>query len=307
MEMHQIRYFLAVAQELNFTRAAETCHVAQPSLTRAIKLLEEELGGPLFNRERSRTHLTELGRMVQPYLTEALERTRAVKEQAINFVRLKQVALKLGIMCTIGPPQLVELLGGLHSQHDGIELEMLDGRAKILEEKLLNGDIEAAIYCLPEHEPDERLHYMPLFREQFMVVIGPGHPLARNNAVRVKDLHQQKYLLRTNCEYNEVGPIFSSRGSKCQIVYRSERDDWVQAMAAAGLGFAFIPRYSVTHEGVVSRPLIDPEFWREVNLVTVRGRPHSPAVGALVREAMRANWLGEKAISRQRAEAQADA
>ena len=68
MEMHQVRYFLAVADELNFTRAAERCHVAQPSLTRAIKLLEEELGGPLFHRERANTHLSELGCMVKPYL-----------------------------------------------------------------------------------------------------------------------------------------------------------------------------------------------------------------------------------------------
>ncbi|MBV8650613.1 MAG: LysR family transcriptional regulator, partial [Alphaproteobacteria bacterium] len=70
MEMHQIRYFLAVADALNFTRAADKCNVAQPSLTRAIKLLEEELGGPLLHRERARTHLSELGKMVLPYLTQ---------------------------------------------------------------------------------------------------------------------------------------------------------------------------------------------------------------------------------------------
>src|SRR3954449_12443032 len=74
MEMHQVRYFLAVADELNFTRAAERCHVAQPSLTRAIKLLEEELGGPLLHRERANTHLSELGRMVKPSRSAARRR-----------------------------------------------------------------------------------------------------------------------------------------------------------------------------------------------------------------------------------------
>jgi DNA-binding transcriptional LysR family regulator len=81
------------------------------------------------------------------------------------------------------------------------------------------------------------------------------------------------------------------------MVYRSERDDWILAMIAAGLGFGFMPEHSIAHAGVVARPLIEPEFWREVNLVTVRGRPHSPAVGAFVREAMRTQWLGEPALA----------
>jgi DNA-binding transcriptional LysR family regulator len=81
------------------------------------------------------------------------------------------------------------------------------------------------------------------------------------------------------------------------MVYSSERDDWIFAMVAAGMGFAFMPEHCITHPGVVARPLVEPEFWREVNLVTVRGRPHSPAVGALVREAMRTKWMGKPAIA----------
>ena len=73
MEMHQARYFVALCETLNFTRAAEKCNVTQPSLTRAIKLLEDELGGPLFNRERNQTHLTELGRLMEPHLREVLD------------------------------------------------------------------------------------------------------------------------------------------------------------------------------------------------------------------------------------------
>jgi LysR family transcriptional regulator, hydrogen peroxide-inducible genes activator len=80
-------------------------------------------------------------------------------------------------------------------------------------------------------------------------------------------------------------------------VYWSERDDWTLAMVAAGLGWAFMPAHSVNHPGVLGLPLVDPEFWREVNLVTVRGRRHSPAVGAFVREAMRVPWFGEKALA----------
>ncbi len=129
MEMHQIRYFLAVAKELNFTRAAERCNVAQPSLTRAIKLLEEELGGPLFHRERSRTHLSELGNMVLPYLTQMYEQTQTVKQQALDFTKLKHTKLKLGVMCTIAPTQLVELIAAVQSRHEGIELQLFDASA----------------------------------------------------------------------------------------------------------------------------------------------------------------------------------
>ncbi len=298
MEMHQISYFLAVAKELNFTRAAERCNVAQPSLTRAIKLLEEELGGPLFHRERARTHLSELGNMVLPYLTHVYEQTQTVKQQAIDFIRLGQTPLKLGIMSTVSPKHLVDLVEAVQSRYEGIELHLVDASASVLEERLLDGNLEIAIYCVPGRQHDERLHYLPLFREQYMIVIHPNHPLASRNAIRVKDLNGERYLNRTHCEFNGyAGPIFRERGAVCETAYRSDRDDWILAMIAAGLGFSFMPENSVCHAGVVARPVTDPEFWREVNLVTVRGRPHSPAVGAFVREAMRTQWLGKPALA----------
>src|SRR5262250_1297767 len=107
VEMHQIRYFLAVADELNFTRAATKCNVSQPSLTRAIKLLEDELGGPLFHRERANTHLSELGRTVRPNLVKILAESTEAKRIAQDFRRLNKTILKLGVMCTIGPNQLI--------------------------------------------------------------------------------------------------------------------------------------------------------------------------------------------------------
>jgi DNA-binding transcriptional LysR family regulator len=260
MEMHQIRYFLAVAKELNFTRAAERCNVAQPSLTRAIKLLEEELGGPLFHRERSNTHLSELGNMVLPYLAQVYDQTQTVKQQAIDFTRLKRTVLKLGVMCTVSPTHLVDLIRTVQSRHEGIELQVSDASAPDLEQRLISEDLEVAIYCVPGREHDERLHYMPLFREQYMIVVHPGHRLAAQNAIRVKDLNGERYLNRANCEFNGyAGPIFRERGAVCETVYRSDRDDWIVAMIEAGLGFGFMPEYSIPQSGVVARPLIDPE------------------------------------------------
>ena len=301
MEMHQVRYFLTLCDELNFTRAAEKCNVAQPALTRAIKLLETEFGGHLFHRERARTHLTELGAAVRPYLVEVRQHAQQAKKLASSLIELKGIRLKLGIMCTIGPANFVGLLSNLQTQYPGIELEIFDAGAPDLQERLLEGGLHAAIYCWPD-QVDERLHYLPLFREQFFVVLGPHHHLATRNAVRVSDLNGERYLNRINCEQmNLARDIFARHGAHVERIYRSERDDWILAMAAAGLGFAFMPQYSITEQSdVVVRPLIEPEFWREVNLITVRGRPHSPAIGALVREAMRTQWTGESASSRVR-------
>jgi len=302
--MHQVRYFLTLCQELNFTRAAEKCNVAQPALTRAIKLLEDEFGGLLFHRERARTHLSELGQAVRPYLEEVQRQSQQAKHLATSFIELKGTPLKLGVMCTIGPGNFVGLLTNLQAQHPGIELQITDAAASDLQGRLLDGGLEAAIYCWPD-QIDERLHYLPLFREQFFIVLGRQHRLANRPEVRVGDLNGERYLNRINCEQANVArDVFAQRGTKVERVYRSDRDDWILAMVEAGLGFAFMPQYSIVERpDVVVRPLVEPEFWREVSLVTVRGRPHSPAIGALVREAMRTQWLDAAALAVQKSRA----
>jgi len=299
MEMHQIRYFLAIAEELNFTRAAEKCNVSQPSLTRAIKLLEDEFGGQLFRRERTRSHLSELGLIVYPYLKDVLEQTNVARKHAKDFTGLKQTVLKLGIMCTVSPVQLVDLLIALQANYGGIELQLIDASANDLRDRLLTGALDVAIYCHGDGRHEELFHYLPLFQEQFMIVLPPEHRLAMNNAVRVKDLDGERYLNRIKCEMNGyAGQIWEAHGAKCTVAYRSERDDWILAVIAAGFGFGFMPEYSITHPGVVYRPLVEPEFWREVNLVTVRGRPHTPAVGALIREAVRVRYPAQQSALR---------
>lgn len=303
MEMHQVRYFLAVAEELNFTRAAEKCHVAQPSLTRAIKLLEEEFGGALFHRERANTHLSELGRMVMPHLEHVWSQTQEARRVADGFRKLQRTKLRLGVMCTIAPGQLVQLFVELQCRHKGIDLEIIDATAVELQERLLSGDLEVALYCSADNRADDRVHAVPLFREQMMIVVSPDHRLAKQNAIRLKDLHGEQYLERAKCEFGTVAAAsFREQNVVDETICSCERDDWILAMAAARMGYAFMPESNIAHRDVVARPMIEPEFWRDVNLFTVRGRPHSPAIGALVREVMRANWLGHKAIAAQQAQ-----
>jgi len=298
MEMHQVRYFLAIAEELNFSRAAEKCNVSQPSLSRAIQQLEGEFGGHLFHRERHQTHLTELGQMVRPHLETVYNAAVKAKRLSQDLSQLKRVPLKLGIMSTISPAEIVDLIAALKTRYKGLELRLCDANAKDLRSRLLSGDLEAIIYTLPGEQTDERTHVIPLFSEQMVIAVDRGHRLANANAFPVKQLDGECYIHRMNCEFaGYADHILQEKGVTCTPTYWSERDDWTLAMVAAGLGFAFMPANAVNHPGVVGLPVVEPEFWREVNLVTVRGRPYSPGVGALVREAMRKRWFGKQAIA----------
>jgi DNA-binding transcriptional LysR family regulator len=299
MEMHQVRYFLAVAKHLNFSRAAEDCNVAQPSLSRAIQQLEGELGGQLFRREHKFTHLTELGEMVRPHLETVYTAAAQAKQLSHEIKQLNKVPLKLGIMSTIAPAEIVDLIAALKTKHDGLELRLCDANARELRARLLEGDLEVAIYALPGEEVDERTHMLPLFDERMTIAVHRAHRLANQAAYPVKEINGERYIHRMNCEFaGYADNILKEKGVTCTPAYWSERDDWTLAMVAAGLGFAFMPANAVKHAGVVALPVIEPEFWRRVNLVTVRGRPYSPGVGALVREAMRKQWFGQNALPR---------
>ncbi len=292
MEMHQVRYFLAVGELLNFTRAAERCNVSQPALTRAIKNLEDELGGPLFHRERTNTHLTELGRMMQPHLTEVLAQSEAAKVRAREFGKLGGGPLSVGIMCTLGPAKLLGLMKGFRERYPGIEINLRDAKGQLLEEMLAAGELDVAIYGLPGGITDERFHVMRLFDERFLIACAPGHRFEGKRKIRLSDMDGERYLFRANCEYGDhIRELYRSNDVKIERPYRSERDDWIQSMVKAGLGVTSIPEFAVSVDGLVTRELIEPQISRTINLVTVRGRPHSPAVGAFVREAVGFDWM----------------
>jgi len=208
-------------------------------------------------------------------------------------VKLTESRLTVGLMCTIGPSKLIDLFADFYANYQGIELYLKDGAAEELEQLLAAGEIDVAIYCKPE-TPSEALHSLPLFEERFLVAASPGHPLARLPEIRLKDLHGQSYLRRVNCEYRDYIRSFSGKlGVEVKRPYASERDDWIQCMVLAGLGFTLIPEFAVTVPGLLTRPLVEPEFVRQVNLVTVRGRPHAPAVGAFVHACRRYPWAAK--------------
>src|SRR5215510_10270223 len=175
MEIHEIRYFLAVADTLNFTRAAERCNVSQPALTRAVQNLEGKLGGPLVHRERGNTHLTELGRITLPHCREVLQQMEEARKRAKSFCTLEKTRLTIGLMCTIGPHRLVDLFSSFREDNEGVEVYMKDAPAGQLEEFLSKGYI--FIFLMRHRPPTSTLFpYPTLFRERFVIAVGPGHP-----------------------------------------------------------------------------------------------------------------------------------
>lgn len=290
MEMHQIRYFLAVSESLNFTRAAEACHVSQPSLTRAIQKLEEELGGPLFRRERGDTGLTDLGRLMKPYLEQTVGTAETARREAHKFRKLERAPLTLGVMCTIGPARLVPLINRLATRVPGLELKLHEEDGRSIVKALQEGKVDVAIVGLPAY-PD-RVHAEPLYRERYVVAYPPGHRFDAMNAVRIADMEGEDYLSRVNCEYED---FFKQETTHkwtvpLNVRYQSEREDWIQAMILAGMGCAFMPEFMPMFPALRTRILIDPEIWREVSLITARGRRFSPALDLLVRMAKTHDW-----------------
>ena len=296
MELHEIRYFLALGRTLNFTRAAEQCNVTQPALTRAIQKLEEELGGLLFSRERGNTHLTELGRLLEPQFTAMVERVDDARHIAGRFLRLEGAQMTVGVMCTIGPLRFVGFLDRFRAAHPGIEVTLVESVSARMCERLVAGEIDVAVMAQPGGFP-EPLHAQPLYAERFMVACAMTHRFVQRNALAMGDLEGETYLQRINCEYRDfLADRLAENGTSIARSYRSEREDWIQTMVAAGMGICFLPEFTAAMPGLVMRRVVEPEVTREVCLVTVSGRRWSTPVAAFVKAACAHAWSTEPSV-----------
>lgn len=290
MEMHQIRYALAVADTLNFTRAAEKCHVTQPALSRAVQMLEEEIGGLLFRRERGLVEITDLGRLMRPYLEQILGQTERARETAKGFLTLEKAPLKLGVLNTIGPLRFTAFFAAFHHGHPGIQLDVTEGSPDTLVAAMEKGELDVAIMAQPVAFPD-RFDAVKLYDERFVVCFAPGHRFAELDGVRPRDMDGVDYLRRTHCEYRPfLADLFAKHGAAIRVAYQSQREDWIQTMAAAGFGVTSLPEFTPRLPGLESRPYVEPEVKRTISLVTVSGRRFSPALAAFVKAVKTFDW-----------------
>jgi DNA-binding transcriptional LysR family regulator len=290
MDLHHIRYFLAVCETLNFTRAAEQCNVTQPALSRAIQQLEQEIGGLLFRRERNLTHLTDLGALLRPRLQEVVNDLSEAKSEAARFLTLEESPLTVGVMCTIGPTRFTGLMASYRVTHPGVQVRLVEGVPAHLSERLESGDLDVAIMAHSDGFP-ERFNVEPLYSEQFVLAFPAGHRFETFNAVPLSAVEGEPYLRRVNCEYRDhLAGLCSQAGFSVSLSYESEREDWIQTMVAGGMGICFMPEFSAVVPGIQIRPVVDPEVRRDVCLVSVAGRRFSPAVSSFVTAVKGYGW-----------------
>ena len=199
MEFNQIRYFLAVCDHLNFTRAAETCAVSQPALTVAIRKLEEELGGALFDRGAG-VAMTALGREMREHFA-VISRTRDVAKAAANEITRREAAtLDIGVSYTVANGTVERIVAGFAAQEPMAQIILHDVRLTRYQELLRAGVLDAAIVGARE-EPRNGFTFTPFFRDPFVLAMAEGNPLARKNKVRLQDLSGAPYLDRLRCDF----------------------------------------------------------------------------------------------------------
>jgi DNA-binding transcriptional LysR family regulator len=290
MEMHQVRYFLAVVSELNFTKAAEKCNVSQPSLTRAIKQLEGELGGDLFRRERPQAQLTELGERMHPLLRQCYDSAVGARTLASSIKTGEIGALRLALSRTISMELLLPHLQELGRVLNGLQMRLLRGTAAEILELLKKGDAELAIAAGIAEDWD-RLDKWPLFSEGFELVVNRENKLAARSSLAIADLRQERLLRRTYCELAgqladllRVHQIDSDHGH----AITSERD--LITLLEADLGVALVPRSLASPQTLMRVPVEGIELKRTVYLYGVAGRQRT-AVGSTIFKMLRAaDW-----------------
>ena len=242
MELYQIRYFLAVADTLNFTRAAERSFVSQPALTKAIQRLEESIGGRLFDRTKTSVQLTGLGQVMLPSLRQIYDSARQAREQAKGFAQNQTQLVRVGVMCTIEFPHVLPGFVESQSGRSEVGLSFREGNLESLTDALDQGDVDLGIMCSPWDIP-KRFVATRLYSEDYVVAFGDDHRFNGRGAVELAELNRERYCERVNCEFTVyIERLLRARGVDLEVVQQSAREDWIQAMVRANFGVSFMPQ-----------------------------------------------------------------
>lgn len=294
MEMHQVRYFLAVSRTLNFTRAAEECNVSQPSLTKAVQKLEEELGGLLFRRERGLTHLTDLGRLMLPHLEQTFSAAQNARSLAAGLKRADVAPLTLGVADTVFLAGLPSLLQELARALKGLQLAVRYGPQDILIESALHGDVDILIVA---ETPDltDRLRLRRLYSQAALLLL-PETALAELILPAAADsLTGRPWVERTGCP--QAAAFLADcqvRGTAPAVQHRADSDIALQQLIQAGLGWSLGWEGGPRLPGIAAIPLDGSSApGRQLALATVTGRQYSTAADSFVRLARSRDWSGD--------------
>src|SRR5580658_3798387 len=276
MQLHQLSYVLAVAEERHFTRAAARLHLAQPSLSRQVRLLERELGVLLFHRGPGQglVTLTADGEALLPFIRRVLADVEATSAEARALSGMSRGRLSIGATPSLITRVLAPALVAFHATHPGIELLVVEAGSRQLAHQLASGEVDLALVVLPITEP--QVATTPLFDDPLVLAVAPDHPLAGREHVRVSDLDGLPLIMfREGYDLREATlQACRDAGVEPRLVSQGGEMDGVLAFVAAGLGAAVVPAIALPAETTLAAiPFSRPGLSRTVALAARSDRP----------------------------------
>lgn len=259
MTLTELKYIVAVAREKHFGRAAEACFVSQPTLSVAVKKIEEELDVKLFERSANEVTVTPLGEEIVRQAQAVLEQAASIKEIAKRGKDPLSGPLKLGVIYTIGPYLLPDLVRQMITQTPQMPLMLQENFTVKLLEMLRTGEIDCAI--LAEPFPDAGLAVAPLYDEPFYAAVPHKHPLAGHESISSEELKKETMLLlgTGHCFRDhvlEVCPEFARFASNAEGIRKSFEGsslETIKHMVAAGMGVTLVPRLSIPRSALLPK------------------------------------------------------
>jgi len=287
MEMHQLRYVVAVARAGNFSRAAEQCHVSQPSLSQQIQKLEEELGERLFDRMKRQAKLTAHGEAFLPRALKILEEVDLARREASDARSLLRGRVIVGVLPTIAPYLLPAVLGDFAQRFPSVEIVAQEETTALLL-KLANAcEIDFAVASRPIQ--DRRMEVQDLFTEELRLALPPRHSLTRKRTVRLADLEKEPFIVMKegHCLGDQVLNFCERRDLKPTISFRTAQLETIQALVHAGAGISLVPAMAARKKraGLPEyRSLVSPKPERKIVAIWPKQRPLSRAANELLNQ-----------------------
>jgi DNA-binding transcriptional LysR family regulator len=293
MELRQLAYFLAVAEERNFTRAAERVSIAQPAISQQIQRLETELKERLFVRDRRTVTLTAAGEALLPHARALLLGADRARDAVIALSGLLTGRLAVGLVQPLPDRRIIRLLGAFYREHPGVELSVVEGETSTLLEALRSGALDLALIGLgPYDDVPAGTQALLVDREPVMVALHPSSPLATRRSISLAALRDEPMVTLTRASKlrTTLETACQAVGFLPRVVAESSDLAAVVALAAEQVGVAVLPRSALDGaSGVVRRRLTSPALERRLLLVspTAGGSPAGRAFGTLARRQFR--------------------
>jgi LysR family transcriptional regulator, hydrogen peroxide-inducible genes activator len=283
MEVHQLRYFCAVAETGNFTRAAEATRISQPSLSQQIHKLEDELGAKLFDRLPRSARLTQFGKAFLPKAQAILRQIGEARVEIREMASVESGEVVLGAIPTIAPYLLPPMLSSFGRQHPSVSVSIVEEITPTLLERLHEGTIDLALLALPV--AGDELISSELMQESLFVVLPEKHAFANRRSLTLDDLREEPFLLLKEGHCFRENTLQACRQSRInpKVVFESGQFATILAMVSAGMGVSVVPQMAVTEmPGCRFVKINDARSQRRIGVVRLKYRYPTRAQLALL-------------------------